>query len=115
MRHFQSYLQQSGKEPEHYALIFVNRQGGALRPRGVQKAFKRLLERAEVPKISFHDLRHTAASLLLAQGLPVLEVSRQLGHSRASTPLDVYGHLVPGIRSDAVTKLDQMLTPTAAE
>jgi integrase len=44
----------------------------------------------------FHDLRHTRASLLLARGTPVLDVSRRIGHASAAMTLDVYGHVVPG-------------------
>jgi integrase len=46
--------------------------------------------------VSFHALRHTHASLLIAKGVDVLAVGRRLGHSRASTTLDKYGHLVEG-------------------
>ena len=45
--------------------------------------------------MTFHALRHTHASILLASGLPVLTVSKRLGHSKASMTLDVYGHLMP--------------------
>jgi len=51
---------------------------------------------AGVPAIRFHDLRHTHASLLLAAGVPVLDVSRRIGHASAAVTLTVYAHLVPG-------------------
>ena len=51
--------------------------------------------------IRFHDLRHTAASLLLNQGIPVIAVSRRLGHAKASITLDVYGHLIPSMQDEA--------------
>ena len=104
-----------GVDPHSDDLIFVSRKGRPLRSRGVQKAFKGLLEQAGLPEIRFHDLRHTAASLMLSIGMPVYQVARQLGHAQASTTLDVYGHLIPGLHSDAAEKLDQMLTPIAAE
>ena len=115
MLHFQLQCQALEIEPAHDDLLFISLKGKALRSSGVQKSFKRLLALAGVPNIRFHDLRHTAASLLLATGMPLLEVSRQLGHSRASTTLDVYGHLVPGKRSNAVEKIDQLLSETTAE
>ena len=115
MLHFQLQCQALEIEPTHDDLLFISLEGKALRSSGVQKSFKRLLALAGVPNIRFHDLRHTAASLLLATGMPILEVSRQLGHSRASTTLDIYGHLIPGLNSDAVEKLDKFLSQTGAE
>lgn len=115
MEHFEKNTQQFRDEPASSHLVFVSKQGNALRSRGVQKAFKAILEKAGLSEIRFHDLRHKAASLLLSKGMPVLDLSRQLGHSRASTTLDVYAHLVPGARSDATEKLDQIFSQTAAE
>ncbi len=89
--------------------------GKPIRSSGVQKSFKRLINLASLPNIRFHDLRHTAASLLLAKNIPILELSRLLGHSRPSITLDIYGHLVPSLESDALDRLDQSFIPTAAE
>ncbi len=73
--------------------------------------FKKLLQAAGLPKIRFHDLRHTAASLMLNHDIPVLVVSRMLGHSRPSITLDVYGHLIPSMQAEAAEKMDALLTP----
>jgi integrase len=115
MKHFTWQTKHFGKEPLLEQRIFVSLMGQPIRSSGVQKTFKKLLERSGIAPIRFHDLRHTAASLMLMQGMSVLEVSRILGHSRASTTLDIYAHLVPGIKSDAIDQLDQMLKPNAAE
>ena len=61
--------------------------------------------------IRFHDLRHSAASLMLTHGIPVLVVSRVLGHSRPSITLDVYGHLMPSMQAEAAEKIDALLAP----
>ena len=51
--------------------------------------------------IRFHDLRHTAASLMLNHGIPVIVVSRRLGHAKPSITLDVYGQLIPSMQAEA--------------
>ncbi len=61
--------------------------------------------------IRFHDLRHTAASLMLSHGVPVLVVSRMLGHSRPSITLDVYGHLIPSAQAEVAEKMDELIAP----
>ena len=57
------------------------------------RRFQRLLKRVGLPHKRFHDLRHTCASLLLAQGVPLREVSEILGHSGIQITKDVYRHL----------------------
>ena len=64
-----------------------------------------------LPEIRFHDLRHTAASIMLKHNIPVLTVSRILGHSKPSVTLDVYGHLIPGMQSIAAKVMDEVITP----
>jgi integrase len=96
-------------------LIFANSLGGPIHPRNLLRNFKQLLRDAGLPAIRFHDLRHTAASLMLNAGIPVIVVSRRLGHARASITLDVYGHLIPSMQSEAAELIDQMVTPVAVE
>jgi integrase len=62
-----------------------------------------------LPPVSFHALRHTHASTLIAAGVDILAISRRLGHGRASVTLDVYGHLVERIEDTAVAALDAAL------
>ncbi|MCL6600257.1 MAG: site-specific integrase [Alicyclobacillus macrosporangiidus] len=66
------------------------------------------LERADVPRIRFHDLRHTHASLMLAQGVHPKIVSERLGHSSISITMDTYSHLIPGLQHRAA---DDFLPP----
>jgi len=77
----------------------------------LHKDFKKQLERAKLREIRFHDLRHTAASLMLNHGIPVLVVSKILGHSKTSTTLDVYGHLIPVMQEEAARIMDEVITP----
>ena len=59
----------------------------------------------------FHDIRHTFASLLLAQGESLHYVKEQMGHASIQTTVDVYGHLVPGSNRVAVNRLDDPVQP----
>ena len=61
-----------------------------------RRVFYPLLEKADVPRFRFHDIRHTFAILLLAQGESLHCVKEQMGHASIQTTVDVYGHLVPG-------------------
>lgn len=56
--------------------------------------------------MTFHDLRHTFASTALAEGVPISEVSRWLGHESITTTVDLYGHLVPEASERARMALD---------
>jgi integrase len=96
-------------------LIFTNSLGGPIDPRNLLRNYKQLLRDAGLPAIRFHDLRHTAASLMLNAGIPVIVVSRRLGHAKASITLYVYGHLIPSMQSEAAELIDQMVTPVAVE
>src|SRR5437588_643177 len=86
------------------------RSGGDL----VRRLFLPLLKRAGLPPIRFHDLRHTAATMLLVQDVHPKIVQERLGHSQISLTLDIQPHL-PGMGCDAASKRDALLTRTAAE
>ena len=83
-------------------LVFCNNQGGPLRKSNlVRRSFLPLLKRAGLPVIRFHDLRHTAATLLLVQGVHPKIVQERLGHSQISLTLDTYSHILPGMGREA--------------
>ena len=75
----------------------------------VNKAFKTLLRRAELPAMRVHDLRHTYASLLLAQGVHPRLVMVTLGHSQISLTLDTYSHVIPALRTEVAEKMNAIL------
>jgi integrase len=75
----------------------------------VRSAFFPLLEKAELPRIRFHDLRHTAATLLLAQGTHPKVVQERLGHAQISLTLDTYSHVLPSMQQEAAARLDELL------
>jgi integrase len=74
--------------------------------------FHRVVERADAPKIRSHDLRHTAATVLLGACVNPKVVSEMLGHSAISITLDTYAHVLPDMQQDAVTTMQQLLFPS---
>jgi len=91
-------------------LIFPSQVGTPLTANNIRRYFRRLLKASGLKKIRFHDLRHTAASLMLNQGIPVLIVSKRLGHSKPSITLDVYGHLIPSRQEEAAQLMDKLMS-----
>ena len=75
------------------------------------KDFKALLKKLELPDIRFHDLRHTAATLMLQQGIHPKIVQERLGHSDISMTLNIYSHVLPSMQEEAAEKLDELLRP----
>jgi integrase len=93
-------------------LIFPTPTGTPKNQSNLFRQFKAMIEKAGLPEIRFHDLRHTAASLLLNHGVPAIIVSRRLGHYKVSMTLDIYGHLIPEMQDDAARLIDELITPT---
>ncbi len=73
--------------------VCVDQMGKLLRPNYVTEHFAWIIQKYGLRKIRFHDLRHTAASLLLANGVPMKQIQIWLGHSTFSTTADIYAHL----------------------
>lgn len=71
--------------------------------------FYPLLKRSGLPRIRFHDLRHTAATLLLGRGVNPKIVSEMLGHASISITLDVYSHVLPAMQAQAAAAMDDAL------
>ena len=78
---------------EYLDYIFVNEMGERLKPSYLSDGFKRILEQNDLRRIRFHDLRHTCASLLLANNVPMKKIQEWLGHSDFSTTANIYAHL----------------------
>lgn len=68
--------------------------------RGFHRGVKRVLRKAGLRDIRFHDIRHTYASLLLTAGVSPVYVKEQLGHASIQMTVDIYGHLIPGSNRD---------------
>ncbi len=91
-------------------LVFRADEGGYIRKSNLtRRTFKPLLKAAGLDeKVRFHDLRHTAATLLLRQGVHPKIVQERLGHARVAMTLDTYSHVLPSMQADAVSKLDAL-------
>lgn len=89
-------------------LVFRNGSGHPIRPEAIEKMWKRVLQESGLPYRSFHCLRHTHATLLLANGIPIIEVSRRLGHSSVKQTLDMYGHAIPNYDQEIAKKISMI-------
>jgi integrase len=90
-------------------LIFVTETGAPIHGSDLLQHFNRVLKRAKLPKIRFHDLRHTAATLMLADGIPLVTVSKILGHSSPAVTAKIYAHALDESKSIAIAGLSQKL------
>ena len=84
-------------------------KGTPLEPRNVTRQFKELLTAAKLPNIRLHDLRHSCATLLLAQGVNPRVVMETLGHSQVSLTLNTYSHVLPALQQDAAARMNAIL------
>jgi integrase len=90
-------------------LVFTTTIGTALDERNVRRDFRAILDAANLPLMRIHDLRHTAASLLLAQGVHPRVVMEILGHSQISITMDTYTHVMPSLGDEAAEKMQKAL------
>jgi integrase len=98
---------QLGEVWSNLDLVFTDEVGSPLDGISVLRyAFHPLLKRAGLPIIRFHDLRHTAATMLLGRGVNVKVVSEMLGHSHISITLSLYGHVLPHMQREAAAAMD---------
>jgi integrase len=89
--------------------VFCRPDGSPLDGPGVTRRFQRLLAQAGLPRMPFHGLRHSAASLMLAAGVQPLVVQETLGHSSIATTMGIYAHVLATGRSDAADIMDRVL------
>ncbi len=91
-------------------LVFTNTIGTTIDKSRLHKDFKAILRTAELPDIRYHDLRHTAATLLLAQGVDPRTIMETLGHSQISLTMNTYAHVMPALQREAAAKMDEILS-----
>jgi integrase len=90
-------------------LVFSGAAGGHLHPDQLNDELRALLAAAGLPRIRFHDLRHTAATLLLGRDVNPKKVSEMLGHSTVAITLDTYSHVLPTMHREAAEIMDDLL------
>lgn len=111
--HRQRQLQerlQAGADWVDWGLVFSTTRGKPLDGSNTTRRFQALVERAGLPRQRFHDLRHGAASLLMAQGVHPRVVMEILGHSQIAVTMNLYSHVVPSLQRDAANLMDALFT-----
>ena len=92
--------------------VFVNELGERMRPNYLTEYFPKYIAKHGMPKMRFHDLRHSCASLLLANGVPLKQIQEWLGHSDFSTTANIYAHLDYRSKISSAQAMEQgMLLP----
>lgn len=98
----------AGARWKECGLVFPNRYGEYMDRIAIRRQFQRILSEAGLPYMRFHDLRHSAATLLLASGVHVKVVQEMLGHANIQITLNMYGHVLPSMQQAAIDKLNDM-------
>ncbi|HWQ35835.1 MAG TPA: tyrosine-type recombinase/integrase [Blastocatellia bacterium] len=100
----------AGSAWQHYDLVFCDEAGGPVPQQRTRSSFKRILAAAGLPQeIRVYDLRHSAASLLMAAGINPKVVSERLGHANISITLQTYSHVSPGLQESASETLEEAI------
>jgi integrase len=89
--------------------MFLNTNHRTPSPESFSQLFGRVIATTDLPRIRFHDLRHTHASLLVAAGVPIKVVSERLGHSHPGFTMHTYQHLLPGMGATAATQFANLV------
>ncbi len=100
---------QHGQAYDDFDLVICTRTGKPIIPRNFRKEFYNLSEKINMPKIRFHDLRHTHATILIQQNVNVKLISERLGHSEIGTTLDTYSHVLPNMQKIVSDELNKII------
>lgn len=103
------------KQWKETGLVFTTRVGTAVDARRLLTKFWKVLTDAKLRHIRFHDLRHSCATLLLAQGVHPRIVMDLLGHSQIGLTMNTYSHVIPAMQSEVADRMDEILTPIAVK
>lgn len=98
----------AGKSWHKNDQVFCNTRGEYFHPAHLYTMFQQLLKKADLPSIRFHDLRHSAATILMAMGVHVKVIQELLGHSNIALTLNMYGHALPSKQAEASEKWDDL-------
>jgi integrase len=110
----QAIGEHTGRFPAPGGRVFSAPAGGPLRKSFGRRVFRPAVDRAGLAPLRFHDLRHTAAGLMIARGTPVSKIQKVLGHSSAKVTLDIYGHIMPDEDAALANGLDEIARVSAA-
>ncbi|TVY06922.1 tyrosine-type recombinase/integrase [Paenibacillus cremeus] len=91
-------------------LVCPTNLGTPMNPSNLRRSLYRIFNKAGIPKVTFHELRHSHATHLLQAGVDVKTTSHRLGHSSIRTTLDIYQHVIPGMQREALEKLRKRIS-----
>ncbi len=100
---------------DHDGLVFTDLEGGLVRPRNLTKEFGRIVKLTGLRPVTFHGLRHTHITTLLDDGVNPKVVSERVGHASVAITLQIYGHVIPNMQTDAAARVDAALRGTLEE
>jgi integrase len=103
-----------GTEWKQTGFVFTTGIGTPMPPEILSREFKEAIAAAGLPDMRLHDLRHSCAVLLLAQGVHPKLVQETLGHSTYQLTMDTYSHMIPQLRNEVADRMDEILSPTNA-
>lgn len=95
--------------------VFTADDGAPLFPDAITQWFSKFVKRTGLPKVTIHSLRHTYASIMIAEGIPLVVVSHQLGHAQSSTTANIYAHVIASSEAKAAqtfNKFDDVINKT---
>ncbi len=98
------------KEKANDKYVFPSPNGGPISPDSVNNMLHRVLDRAGIPRVRFHDIRHTFATLALQNGVDIKTVSGMLGHFSAGFTLDTYAHVTTAAQKEAAQTMGNVLS-----
>ena len=111
--HLSRQMKEMGRLGDLYldqGLVFTTGSGAPLNPSNIRnRNLRRLISKAGLPTIRFHDLRHTCATLLLSKNVHPKIVQEMLGHATVAITLDTYSHVLPGMGDHAATAMEDAL------
>jgi integrase len=92
-------------------LVFASIEGKPLNPPSLSRDFAKIIKKAGLDHVRFHDLRHTFASLALKQGIHPKVISEALGHASVAFTMDTYSHIIEGMQAEAMARLGEVIPP----
>jgi integrase len=115
LRHHQLQDGQRGAMGEQWSdmnLIFCTQFGSPLDGTNVYRSLRQVLTNYDIRRVGLHELRHSAASIMLSEGVPLKVVQEILGHTSLMLTADTYSHVTPDLQRDAARKLNRLFDPT---
>lgn len=106
--------EQAGLQWIENDIVFSTRTGGFISVQHLRRAFKEMLSNANLPIIRFHDLRHSAATILVGMGVHMKQIQKLLGHSSITITMDRYAKALPSMQREMMNQVDEVFSDAGA-